>query len=558
MSNNYCFDLGSYRRPVTTKSADAQLWFDRGLLWSHAFNHEEAVRCFTKATEYDEDCAMAYWGIAYARGPNYNKAWIRFDPLDLETTFKEMPPVLQRAQQLATQATPVEAALIKALVARYPQAGVPEDLSTLDRAFVKAMRPVYNSFPDDLDVAGLFVESLMCLSPRALWDLYTGKPCGPHTTEAREVLERAMSLPGGTEQPAFQHLYIHLMEMSPFPEVALPAADRMRGLIPDGSHLLHMPTHIYVACGDYRSVVDFNRDAMLVDDKYFAREKASILYVMYRAHNMYVRIYGAIISGRFNDALSTFEHLQEVLTPELLSISSPPMADWTESYLGAIAHIFIRFGRWNDILNLPIPEDQTLYCSTTATIYYARGIALAVLDRIDEAKVEQGKFEAACADVPQSRQSSFPVREIDVLKVASVMLRGEIQYRQGHFDSAFSTLRSATVLEDGLHYADPPPWMQPSRHALGALLLEQGHVKQAQLVYEEDLGMSKTLPRRKARLNNVWGLHGLYECLTQQGDDDKARYIQNQRDVALASADVPIKASCFCRLSALGNNVFCC
>ncbi|PYH69094.1 TPR-like protein [Aspergillus vadensis CBS 113365] len=539
MTDDY-FNLGSYGRTVTTNSSDAQLWFNRGLVWSYSFNHEEASRCFIKASKADES-------------------------LDLATTITEMKPVLQRARALAAQgASPAERALVEALGARFPRDDVetkPEDLDlhALDRAYADAMRPVYEAYPEDPDIVALFVESLMCISPRALWNLDTGEPCGPHTTEARRALEKAMaSLPDASNNPAYCHLYIHLMEMAPYPEVALPAADRLLRLVPDGSHMLHMPSHIYVACGDYRAVIDSNNQAMAVDDKYFAREPGTLLYIMYRSHNIYVKVYGAVISGNFAEAISGMKRLQEILTPELLSITTPPIANWAEGFLGAIAHVLIRFGRWNDILDLQLPEDKELYASTTAMIYYARGIALAVLNRVDEAQEERKKFEAARKKVPPSRLNSLPVREVDVLEIGSAMLKGEIEYRQGNFAEAFDHLRQATKLEDNLVYADPPPWMQPARHALGALLLEQGHVSEAQHVYEEDLGLSETLPRRKARLNNVWSLHGLYECLIRQGMHDKARYIRAQRDVALASADVPINASCFCRLSAVESTNVCC
>ncbi|PWY74944.1 hypothetical protein BO83DRAFT_398320 [Aspergillus eucalypticola CBS 122712] len=532
MTDDY-FNLGSYGRTVTTNSSDAQLWFNRGLVWSYSFNHEEASRCFIKASKADES-------------------------LDLARTITEMKPVLQRARALAAQgASPAERALIEALGARFPKDDdetKPEDLDlhALDRAYADAMRPVYEAYPEDPDIVALFVESLMCISPRALWNLDTGEPCGPHTTEARRALEKAMApLPGASNNPAYCHLYIHLMEMAPYPEVSLPAADRLLRLVPDGSHMLHMPSHIYVACGDYRAVIDSNNQAMAVDDKYFAREPGTLLYIMYRSHNIYVKVYGAVISGNFAEAISGMKRLQEILTPELLSITTPPIANWAEGFLGAIAHVLIRFGRWNDILDLQLPEDKELFASTTAMIYYARGIALAVLNRVGEAQEERKKFETARKKVPPSRLNSLPVREVDVLEIGSAMLKGEIEYRQGNFEEAFNHLRQATKLEDNLVYADPPPWMQPARHALGALLLEQGHVSEAQHVYEEDLGLSETLPRRKARLNNVWSLHGLYECLVRQGMHDKARYIRAQRDVALASADVPINASCFCRLSAV-------
>lgn len=556
MSQTY-YDLGSYNRPVATRSADAQLWFDRGLLWAYSFNHEEAENCFVKASEFDSTCVMAYWGVAYACGPNYNKAWIRFDQADMQRTFQKASVALQRARELAFQATPVEAALAAALVARFPQDGEPEDLGSLDHAYAYAMRTVYESFPNDLDVAVLFAEALMCISPRALWNLETGEPSGSNTTEARAVLEKAANSPGGHSHPAVCHLYIHLMEMSSFPEIAQPAADQLRKLVPDGSHMLHMPTHIDVACGDYRRAVDSNQDAMAADDKYFACEKGSILYNMYRAHNIYAKIYSALMSGQSKKALYAAKRLPDVLTTELLSVTSPPMADWAESYLGVLAHVLIRFGRWSDILSLGIPDNKELYCSTTAMFLYARGIAFAVLGRLDEAKVEQAKFEESRAAVPKSRLNSMPAVEVDVLQIASAMLQGEIAYRMSDFPVAFDSLRAATAFEDALPYADTPPWMQPARHALGALLLERDQVEQAEIVYREDLGLGDNLPRRKARLNNVWGLHGLYECLIRGGKFKEARLIQLQRDIALATADVPIVASCFCRLSAVEAEMNC-
>ncbi|KAJ5419905.1 uncharacterized protein N7487_003455 [Penicillium crustosum] len=512
------YDLGSYQLLVKTSSPECQLWFDRGYRWAQGFNHGEAAHCFRNAITHDETCAMAYWGLSYAIGPNYNKAWIRFDRSDLLKSTTEARLLLQKAQTYTTQETPVEFALIEALKARFPQSEViPEDLRSLDRSYGEAMRPVYEKFSHDLDIAALTAEALMCFTPRALWNLDTGEPTGHHTVLA---------------------------------QIALPAADRLRFLMPEASHMLHMPTHIDIACGDYRRAVDSNHQAMLSDDRFFARSEGTNLYKLYRAHNIYVKLYSALISGRSKEALSAANRLPGILTTEVLAISSPPMADWAESFLGAIVHVLVRFGRWEEILqNLPIPEDKQLYCSTTSMIYYGRGIALAVLGRVDEAKLEQAKFEAAKAFVPRTRLSSLPALEADVLNVASAMLQGEIQYREGNFEAAFRSLREAVALEDTLPYSDPPPWLQPTRHALGALLLEQGHFEEAELVYREDLGLSDSLPRRKARLNNVWGLHGLHECLTKTGKIGEAKVIGIQKDLALASADVPIAASCFCRLS---------
>ncbi|KAL4893988.1 hypothetical protein BDV59DRAFT_201303 [Aspergillus ambiguus] len=446
---------------------------------------------------------MALWGIAYAAGPNYNKAWKFFDQEDLRASIKRANDALARAAELATQASPVEQALIKAITARFPPTdSIPDDLCFLDFAYANAMRPVYQQFGRDPDVAALFAEALMCITPRGLWDLDTGKPTGDHTVEARDAIELALKHPDGYNHPALCHLHIHMLEMSPFPELALPAADRLRRLVPDGSHMLHMPTHIDAAVGDYRRSVDSNHEAILADDKYFSREDASIQYVAYRVHYICAKLYAAMISGRFIDAMSAAEKLEQVIDVKLLSIKSPPIADFVESFLGSKAHVLVRFGRWNEILELQLPTDRSMYCVTVASILYARGLAFSALGRIAEAKAAQKEFEAARVAVPTSRLNSIPCKEVDVLRVASSMLTGELEYRQRNYDTAFSTLRKAIELEDALPYSDPPPWMQPVRHALGGLLLEQNRVDEAERLFREDIGMAKDFPRRRAKLNN--------------------------------------------------------
>ncbi|CAK7562987.1 MAG: hypothetical protein SEPTF4163_000843 [Sporothrix epigloea] len=556
MPDDY-YDLGDYACPVSTASADAQLWFNRGLRWAFAFNHDEAARCFQKAAEHDPACVMAYWGIAYARGPNYNKAWVRFDPADLQRAFTKGIEALKQADALREHATPRENALVEGLRSRFPEepsnpaSFAPEKLRQLDERYVVSMRKVQAAYPDDLEVAGLFTEALMCVSPRRLWDLDTGLPLH-HTAEARTVLEPALAR--RPDHPMFCHLYIHLMEMSPFPEIALPASNKLRGLMPQGSHMLHMPTHIDAAVGDYQKVVDSNHLASLADDLFFAKQASTasppVIYHLYRIHNIYVKCYGAIISGQSKAAIEAATAIQTLITPELLSIKSPPLADWVESIAGAMAHALIRFGRWDDILAWPLPADQELFCSTTAMVYYARGVALAVTGRLAEAREAQCQFEAARLRVPLTRLNAQPVLEKDVLLVAKSMLAGELAYRAGNTSKAFSHLRAAVAAEDRLPYSDPPAWMQPSRHALGALLLEQGRVDEAEQVYRDDLGFGK-LPRRKARVNNVWALHGLCECLEKNGKMEQLAMLRIQRDVALALADVPLHASCYCRLSVL-------
>ncbi|MFF4780422.1 hypothetical protein [Streptomyces griseorubiginosus] len=542
------YDLGSHGRPVTTESAEAQLWFDRGLVWTYAFHHEEAVACFEKAAAADPDCAMAHWGIAYALGPNYNKPWEFFDDRDLARTVERTHLAVESAhEKAAARATPVERALIGALRARYPQARPVEDCTVWNPPYADAMRAVHELAPDDADVAALYADALMNLTPWQLWDLRTGEPAlGARTREARAVLERALASATGRDHPGVLHLYVHLMEMSPTPELALTAADRLRGLVPDAGHLLHMPSHLEVLCGDYRRVVSDNSAAIAADEKVRARAGALNFYTLYRSHNYHFKIYGAMFLGQSQVALETAAQLEASIPEELLRVESPPMADWLEGFLAMRVHVLVRFGRWTDILDLPLPEDPRLYCVTTAMLHYARGVALSALGRVTEAEAERTLFRAAVAQVPETRML-FNNTCADILAIASAMLDGELAYRKGEFDTAFAALARSIDLDDNLPYDEPWGWMQPTRHAYGALLLEQGRVAEAEAVYRADLGLDDTLPRPLQHPGNVWALHGLHECLTRTGKNAEAQLVAHQLRTTTALADVPIEASCFCR-----------
>jgi tetratricopeptide (TPR) repeat protein len=544
------YDLGSHGRRVTTTSAEAQMWFDRGLNWTYAFNHEEAVRCFEAAAAADPGCAMADWGVAYALGPNYNKPWEFFDEQDLARTVERTHAAVERAHEKAAGATPVEQALVGALRARYPQQRAldAETCSVWNTAYADSMRDVHQLAPDDLDVATLYADALMNLTPWQLWDLRTGTPApGARTTEARGVLERAIATEAGAGHPGLLHMYIHLMEMSPTPEAALFAGDRLRGLMPDAGHLQHMPSHLEVLCGDYRRVVSDNTTAIEADEKFLARAGAMNFYTLYRCHNLHFRIYGAMFLGRYEDAIETVRRLEAAVPEELLRVESPPMADWLEGFLAMRVHVLIRFGRWDDILALAMPADPRLYCVSTAMLHYARGVALSATGRVDEAETERGLFREAAARVPETRML-FNNTCTDILAIAGAMLDGELEYRKGRHDAAFAALRRSIELDDGLPYDEPWGWMQPTRHAYGALLLEQGLVAEAEAVYRADLGLDDTLPRAQQHPGNVWSLHGFHECLTRLGKDGEARIVAQQLKIATATADVPIEASCYCRL----------
>ncbi|MDH6605305.1 tetratricopeptide (TPR) repeat protein [Streptomyces sp. SAI-208] len=543
------YDLGSHGRPVSTDSAEAQLWFDRGLVWTYAFHHEEAVACFEKAAAADPDCAMAHWGIAYALGPNYNKPWEFFDDRDLARTVERTHAAVESAhEKAAVRATVVERALIGALRARYPQAEPAEDCAVWNPPYADSMRAVHELAPDDADVAALYADALMNLTPWQLWDLRTGEPAaGARTREARAVLERSLAGATGRTHPGVLHLYVHLMEMSPTPELALPVADRLRGLVPDAGHLLHMPSHLEVLCGDYRRVVADNSAAIAADEKALERGGAMNFYTLYRSHNHHFKIYGAMFLGQSQTALEAAAQLEASIPEELLRVESPPMADWLEAFLAMRVHVLIRFGRWADILDLPLPADPRLYCVTTTMLHYARGVACSALGRITDAERERALFHRAAGEVPGTRML-FNNTCADILAIASAMLDGELAYRKGEFDLAFAALERSVALDDNLPYDEPWGWMQPTRHAYGALLLEQGRIAEAEAVYRADLGLDDSLPRPLQHPGNVWALHGLHECLVRGNKHGEARIVAQQLRIAAALADVPVEASCFCRL----------
>ncbi|KAJ5167233.1 uncharacterized protein N7482_006014 [Penicillium canariense] len=542
------YNLGSYHRTVSTTNPDAQTWFNRGLIWAYAFNHQESARCFEQAVLFDPVCAMGYWGLAFALGPNYNKPWKLFDGEDLSTTTTRAHGAVMEAMKHAARATPIERALIKALQHRYPQEQPVDDCTEWNHQYAEAMTSVYQAYPNDLDVVALYVDSLMNLTPWSLWDLTTGRPTpGARTLEVKNALDLALAQESMPQHPGLLHLYIHLMEMSPTPETALPVADNLRGLVPDAGHLEHMPTHLDVLCGDYRRAIASNTSAIRADEKFLGNQELGHFYNLYRCHDYHFRMYAAMLAGQSKIALDTATVLAESLTEDLLRVESPPLADWLEGFVATRVHALVRFGRWETILALPLPTDQSLYCVTIAMIHYGKGVAFAATGRVDEAKQEQELFRSATKRVAPSR-TIFNNTCVDILAVAESMLHGEIAYRCEDYINAFASLRIAVEKDDNLPYDEPWGWMQPTRHALGALLLEQGRIHEAMDVYAADLGIDESLPRALRHPNNVWALHGYHECLVKLGRLAEARIVRPQLQLAVAMADVPIKSSCFCRV----------
>ena len=545
------YDLGDYHRPVDTPSPQAQVWFDRGLVWAYAFNHEEAIRCFERALALDADLAIARWGIAYAIGPNYNKAWEAFDPVDLAASLARARMELELAANEPRQRR-------RARPDRGAGHPIPHRRPRRRRGAGGRARRLRRR--DGRTGAGLSRRRRRAGAGRRR----AGQPHrmgvvghrnrrarpGSRVVEAKQLLDQALATEAGRAHPFVLHLYIHAMEMSAHPEEALPAADLLRGLVPDAGHLQHMPSHIDVLCGNYRDSVLANQSAVAADRRFVEHAGPLNFYSLYRAHDLHFIVYSAMFAGQSQIALQAADELSGQLTPELLSIESPPMADWLEAFVPLRVHVLIRFGRWDELIAEPLPDDTELYCSTTATIHYGRGVAHAAKGQLAQAAAEREAFVQAYARVPDSRYL-FNNTSRDILAVAAAMLDGEIAYRNGDFDEAFEHLRRAIALDDALPYDEPWGWMQPTRHAYGALLLEQGRVEEAAAVYAADLGLDPTLSRPCQHPGNVWSLHGYHECLQRLGRTAEAVIIARQLELAKARADVPILASCACRLEVL-------
>lgn len=545
------FDLGPYARNVTTESADAQTWFDRGLNWLYGFNHAEAIACFDRAIDADPACLMAHWGRAHALGPNYNLTWDRMDDVNRAKALAAARAATETACELAATATPIEASLADALNARYPQAEVIEDQMPWNLSFTAAMRTLAESHPDDLEILAVFVDAILNETPWQMWDLGTGEPApDAKTDEARTVLERAFAeVDGAWDHPGLLHLYVHLMEMSPFPQLALRHGDRLRELVPDSGHLIHMPTHIDVLCGNYAEVVHWNQKAVEADRRWVATEGIHNVYTLYRNHNHHFVIYGAMFLGQYEPAMAAAEELIETIPEDFLRIPSPPMADAAEAFIAMKQHVQVRFGRWQDIIDEPLPDDAELYAATTAIMLYAKAVAHSALGNIAEAEQHRDAFLAAKEAVPETRRVHNNT-VVDLLEVAVAMVDGELEYRRGHHDIAFDHLRRAVEAEDGLAYDEPWGWMQPTRHALGALLLEQERYDEAEAVYRADLGLDDTLSRASQHPGNLWSLHGLHQCLLARGEQAESVIIGQQLSLAQARAEVELKASCFCAQAA--------
>jgi tetratricopeptide (TPR) repeat protein len=283
----------------------------------------------------------------------------------------------------------------------------------------------------------------------------------------------------------------------------------------------------------------------VADRKFYDRDGAMNFYTGYRIHNYHFAAYGAMFLGQFAPAIAAADELVTTVPEALMRVTSPPMGDFLESYVAIRQHVLVRFGKWEAIIAQTLPEDRELYCNTVAMMHYAKGVAHAALGDVPAAEAEQVLFRAAVLRVPATRRM-HNVLCSQAHAIAEAMLEGEIAYRRGAHDAAFAHLRAAIALEDALPYDEPWGWMQPIRHALGALLLEQGRVAEAEIAYREDLGLAGNLPRAQVHADNLWALRGLLDCLERRGETAEAALIRQRLAVAMARADVDVAVSCFC------------
>ena len=510
-------DLAVYSRPVTTSSAEAQRWFDQGLVLYFGFNHEAAIASFAKAAELDPTCAMAWWGQAISAGPNINNP--HMDDAAAQAAFE----AARRALDLAKNASPAEQGLIRAVAARYAWPA-PEDRRSLDVAYCDEMRKVARAHPDDVDVGVLFADAAMNLRP---WDLWSpnGEP-RPETPEIMATLERVLNrVPN---HPLACHLYIHTMEASPAPEKALPAANVLRTRVPGAGHLVHMPSHIDIRLGHYHDAMVANQKAIEVDRSWAAQGG---FYTFYRAHNYHFLAYGAMFDGQKEIALRAAREMVEQVPLEVVRA----YPDFLDGFIAVPTHVMVRFGMWKELIDAPAPPGDLV--ATTAFWRYGRTVALAATGRVEEAAAEFAALKKAFDAVPESRLIGNNTART-VLEVGLPMAEGELEYRRGNYDRAFELLREAVARDVALKYDEPWGWMMPVRHSLGALLLEQGRVDEAEAVYRADLALHPS---------NGWALHGLAECLKRRGRDKDAVAVEAQFLESWKRSDITIQSSCYCR-----------
>jgi tetratricopeptide (TPR) repeat protein len=494
--------IGDLHHPVSTKNAQAQEFFDQGLRFIFAFNHDEAARSFQHAGELDPKLAMAFWGVAEAVGPNYN------DPADPDR-YKHAHDAVQKAVDLSVDASSSDQAYIQALAKRFP-ADPKSDLRKAAEDYRDAMRQVVSEFPDDLDAATLFAEAGMNLHPWGLWHVDGTPEAG--TDEIVSTLESVMKR--DPNHLGAIHYYIHAVEASPSPERALAGANKLASLAPGAGHIVHMPAHVYIRTGDYEAAVKTNEKAAEVDRAYIKATGAQGIYpMMYYSHNLHFIAMCGAMNGSYAESKKNADLLVENVGPHVKDM--PPL----EGFMTIPVAVEIRFHHWNEILKMPQPDAAM----KTATVFwhFGRGLALAGTGKLTEAEAEYKIVSDAEAATPPDVIFQMPInnKAKDIMKIAKDVLGAKIAVAKKDNNGAIAMLREAVAIQDTLKYGEPPDWFYPVRESLGATLLMSGDAAAAEKVFRDDLERNLRNPR------SLWGLH---QALLQQKRGYDAGFIQKQ------------------------------
>jgi len=494
--------LGDHHHPVSTKNPQAQEFFDQGLRFIYAFNHDEAARSFQYAAELDPKLAMAYWGVAEAVGPNYN------DPADPER-YKRAHDAVQKAVDLSGDASPSDQAYVQALAKRFP-GDLKSDLRKAAEDYRDAMRQVVSEFPDDLDAATLFAEAGMNLHPWGLWHVDGTPEAG--TDEIVATLESVMKR--DPNHLGAIHYYIHSVEASPSPERALAGANKLAALAPGAGHIVHMPAHIYIRTGDYEAAVKTNEEAAAVDRAYIKATGTQGIYpMMYYSHNLHFIAMCAAMNGNYAESRKNADLLVANVGPHVKDM--PPL----EGFMTIPTAVEIRFHHWNEILKMPQPDAAM----KTATVFwhFARGMALAGTGKIADAEAEYKMVSAAEAATPPDVIFQMPInnKAKDIMKIAEDVLGAKIASANKDNSGAVAMLRDAVTIQDTLKYGEPPDWFFPVRETLGATLLMNGDADGAEKVFRDDLERNLRNPR------SLWGLN---QALLRQKRGYDAGFVQKQ------------------------------
>lgn len=507
--------LGPHHHPITTQVPEAQRFFDQGLTLVYAFNHEEAERSFRRAAQLDPQAAMAFWGIALALGPCIN---LDVDPLHEKAAFE----AVQKALSLADGVTEIERAYIQALATRYSADPRP-NRRQLDADYAGAMRHLAQRYPDDLDAATLYAESLMDLRPWKLWSL-DGQPA-QGTQEIVAVLESVLRR--DPNHLGANHYYIHATEASLHPEWALPSARRLESLAPNAGHLVHMPAHTYIRVGDYSAAARSNAAASEVDQAYLRESgtTGSMYDMMYYCHNLHFLAASYSFAGNFARARRAADDL---VAHSATLVHDMPAA---ETYSPTALFVLLRFHRWEELLRLPAPDAKL--SMTTAFWHFARGSAAAAEGHIDTAQAELARVQSARAQLaPDAEFSFFGNKSAAFLELAVHILTARIAKATRDYEHEIDHWQKAVQIQDRLFYGEPPEWFYPVRESLGATLLLHGEAKQAETVFRTDLEQYPRNPR---------SLFGLWKSLEAQKEIADAQWVRKEFEAAWKDSDVALE-----------------